>query len=215
MAASRSTMCSFSIESGECVALVGPNGAGKTTLFLRLCGVLAGKPGEANVCGLDPADPSTAKKLPETIGVVFQNPDDQLFSPTVLDDVAFGPLNLGLTVDEATARALGGARGGRACAGGGRARAVSALRRRQAAGGAGGRAGDAPGGAAARRAERVPRPARPARTDRTHPHPAGHEADRDARPRSGARRVPARAGARRRQARRRRAGRGVARRTRK
>jgi cobalt/nickel transport system ATP-binding protein len=97
---------SFSIESGECVALVGPNGAGKTTLFLRLCGVLSGRTGEAVVCGLDPTDHALRRKLPETIGIVFQNPDDQLFSPTVLDDVAFGPLNLGLTVEEARARAL-------------------------------------------------------------------------------------------------------------
>jgi cobalt/nickel transport system ATP-binding protein len=96
----------FSIATGECVALVGPNGAGKTTLFLRLCGVLAGRLGEAIVCGLDPADAALRSKLPETIGIVFQNPDDQLFSPTVFDDVAFGPLNLGLTVEEARARAL-------------------------------------------------------------------------------------------------------------
>jgi cobalt/nickel transport system ATP-binding protein len=96
----------FSIATGECVALVGPNGAGKTTLFLRLCGVLAGRLGEAVVCGLDPAEPAHRRKLPEAIGIVFQNPDDQLFSPTVLDDVAFGPLNLGLSVDEARARAL-------------------------------------------------------------------------------------------------------------
>jgi cobalt/nickel transport system ATP-binding protein len=96
----------FTIEPGDCVALVGPNGAGKTTLFLRLCGVLRGSPGEASVCGLDPADPALRRKLPETIGVVFQNPDDQLFSPTVLDDVAFGPLNLGLPPEEARARAL-------------------------------------------------------------------------------------------------------------
>jgi cobalt/nickel transport system ATP-binding protein len=95
----------FSIDAEECVALVGPNGAGKTTLFLRLCGVLAGRPREAVVCGLDPADRALRRKLPETIGIVFQNPDDQLFSPTVLDDVAFGPLNLGLPVDEARARA--------------------------------------------------------------------------------------------------------------
>jgi cobalt/nickel transport system ATP-binding protein len=95
----------FSINADECVALVGPNGAGKTTLFLRLCGVLSGRPGEAVVCGLDPADRALRRKLPETIGIVFQNPDDQLFSPTVLDDVAFGPLNLGLPVDEARARA--------------------------------------------------------------------------------------------------------------
>jgi cobalt/nickel transport system ATP-binding protein len=96
----------FAVEAGESVALVGPNGAGKTTLFLRLCGVLAGKPGEAAVGGLDPAVPTERKKLPETVGVVFQNPDDQLFNPTVLEDVAFGPLNLGATPDEAKARAL-------------------------------------------------------------------------------------------------------------
>ncbi|VTT97460.1 cobalt abc transporter atp-binding protein : Cobalt ABC transporter, ATPase subunit OS=Geodermatophilus obscurus (strain ATCC 25078 / DSM 43160 / JCM 3152 / G-20) GN=Gobs_4018 PE=3 SV=1: ABC_tran [Gemmataceae bacterium] len=96
---------SFSVAAGECVAIVGPNGAGKTTLFLRLCGVLSGKPGEASVRGLDPADPAHRKKLPESIGIVFQNPDDQLFSPTVLEDVCFGPLNLGLSVDEAKSRA--------------------------------------------------------------------------------------------------------------
>ena len=95
----------FALDLGECVALVGPNGAGKTTLFLRLCGALAGRPGEALVGGLDPADPKQRKKLPETVGVVFQNPDDQLFSPTVAEDVAFGPLNLGATPAEATARA--------------------------------------------------------------------------------------------------------------
>ena len=96
---------SFAIEHGESVALVGPNGAGKTTLFLRLCGVLAGKPGQANVVGLDPADPAQRKKLPDAVGIVFQNPDDQLFSPTVLDDVAFGPLNRGASPAEAKARA--------------------------------------------------------------------------------------------------------------
>ena len=94
----------FTIESGECVAIVGPNGAGKTTLFLRLCGVLPGTLGQASVCGLDPADAAQRKKLPATVGVVFQNPDDQLFSPTVAEDVAFGPLNLGATPAEATAR---------------------------------------------------------------------------------------------------------------
>jgi cobalt/nickel transport system ATP-binding protein len=96
---------SFEIAPGECVALVGPNGAGKTTLFLRLCGVLPGPRGQASVAGLDPADPGHRKKLPEVVGVVFQNPDDQLFSPTVFDDVAFGPLNLGLPEDEVRARA--------------------------------------------------------------------------------------------------------------
>ena len=96
---------SFAVEPGECVAVVGPNGAGKTTLFLRLCGVLAGKAGQVLVNGLDPADPQQRKKLPEVVGVVFQNPDDQLFSPTVLEDVAFGPLNLGATAEEAKRQA--------------------------------------------------------------------------------------------------------------
>jgi len=96
---------SFTIEHGESVALVGPNGAGKTTLFLRLCGVLTGKAGQVSVAGLDPADPVQRKKLPEAVGIVFQNPDDQLFSPTVLDDVAFGPLNMGASPSEAKVRA--------------------------------------------------------------------------------------------------------------
>ena len=96
---------SFDVRAGERVALVGPNGAGKTTLFLRLCGVLPGVPGEAAVAGLDPADPSHRRKLPGIVGVVFQNPDDQLFSATVLEDVMFGPLNLGATPDQARARA--------------------------------------------------------------------------------------------------------------
>ena len=95
---------SFAVEPGACVAVVGPNGAGKTTLFLRLCGVLAGAPGQASVSGLDPAVPDHRKKLPEVVGVVFQNPDDQLFSPTVAEDVAFGPLNMGATADDAKAR---------------------------------------------------------------------------------------------------------------
>ena len=95
---------SFAVEPGACVAVVGPNGAGKTTLFLRLCGVLAGLPGQASVNGLDPAVPEHRKKLPEVVGVVFQNPDDQLFSPTVAEDVAFGPLNMGATAADATAR---------------------------------------------------------------------------------------------------------------
>jgi cobalt/nickel transport system ATP-binding protein len=100
---------SFAVAAGERVALVGANGAGKTTLFLRLCGVLPGPRGQATVAGLDPADPGHRRKLPERVGVVFQNPDDQLFSPSVFDDVAFGPLNLGLpaeAVRERVAEAL-------------------------------------------------------------------------------------------------------------
>jgi cobalt/nickel transport system ATP-binding protein len=96
---------SFALGAGECAAVVGPNGAGKTTLFLRLCGVLGGRAGQAGVCGLDPAVPEHRKKLPEVVGVVFQNPDDQLFSPTVEEDVAFGPLNMGASPADAKARA--------------------------------------------------------------------------------------------------------------
>lgn len=95
----------FEVAVGERVALVGPNGAGKTTLFLRLCGVLPGRHGEVAVQGLDAADAAARKKLPEFIGIVFQNPDDQLFCATVLEDVAFGPLNLGQSPDEAVASA--------------------------------------------------------------------------------------------------------------
>lgn len=95
---------SFEVQPGECVAIVGPNGAGKTTLFLRLCGVLPGTRGQASVNGHDPADPAERKRLPESVGIVFQNPDDQLFSPTVADDVAFGPLNLGASTEEAKQR---------------------------------------------------------------------------------------------------------------
>ena len=95
----------FDIASGERVALVGPNGAGKTTLFLRLCGVLVGKPGEVAIDDLDPANAEQCSRLPHAVGVVFQNPDDQLFSSTVMEDVAFGPLNLHLSAADAEARA--------------------------------------------------------------------------------------------------------------
>ena len=86
---------SFQIQDGERVGLLGANGAGKTTLFLRLCGVLPGQPGQILVKGLDPTQPSHRRQLPRHIGIVFQNPDDQLVGSTVLEDVAFGPLNLG------------------------------------------------------------------------------------------------------------------------
>jgi cobalt/nickel transport system ATP-binding protein len=95
---------SFSIAPGEAVGLLGPNGAGKTTLFLCLCGVLKTRQGAVRVAGLDPADPAQRKQLPTQVGVAFQNSDDQLFSPTVFDDVAFGPLNLGLPADEVKER---------------------------------------------------------------------------------------------------------------
>jgi cobalt/nickel transport system ATP-binding protein len=92
------------IGAGETVGLVGPNGAGKTTLFLCLAGVLPVAAGCVRVAELDPAVPSERKRLPEQVGIVFQNSDDQLFSSTVGDDVAFGPLNLRLPQDETRRR---------------------------------------------------------------------------------------------------------------
>jgi cobalt/nickel transport system ATP-binding protein len=93
----------FAVARGENVGLVGPNGAGKTTLFLCLSGVLAGN-GIVRVASLDPADRGQRRLLPAQLGIVFQNSDDQVFSATVGDDVAFGPLNLGQTAEEVRAR---------------------------------------------------------------------------------------------------------------
>jgi cobalt/nickel transport system ATP-binding protein len=84
------------VAAGECVGLVGPNGAGKTTFFLCVAGVLNIPQGVVQVAGLDPAQPGQRRSLPSKIGIIFQDSDDQLFSTTVADDVAFGPLNLGL-----------------------------------------------------------------------------------------------------------------------
>jgi cobalt/nickel transport system ATP-binding protein len=95
---------SFTVAAGESVGVVGPNGAGKTSLFLCLTGVLPPRSGSVRVAGLDVRDPAQRKRLPAHVGIVFQNSDDQLFNATVLDDVAFGPLNLGLGPDEARQR---------------------------------------------------------------------------------------------------------------
>jgi cobalt/nickel transport system ATP-binding protein len=99
---------SFEVGAGESLALVGPNGAGKTTLFLCLSGVLPVRPGMLHLAGLDPADPAQRRRLPAHVGIVFQNSDDQLFQATVFDDVAFGPLNLGLPADEVRRRVTEG-----------------------------------------------------------------------------------------------------------
>ena len=93
------------IERGERVALLGPNGAGKTTFVLHLNGLLSGGVGEVKVAGL-PITDDNLREIRRRVGVVFQDPDDQLFMPTVRDDVAFGPANLGLTGDALEARVL-------------------------------------------------------------------------------------------------------------
>jgi cobalt/nickel transport system ATP-binding protein len=90
------------IAAGEKVALVGPNGAGKSTLMLHLNGILRGA-GRVCVAGLVLEDP-TIGQIRAAVGLVFQNPDDQLFSPTVFEDVAFGPLHMGLPEAEVRQR---------------------------------------------------------------------------------------------------------------
>jgi len=92
----------FSVEEGEIVTILGPNGAGKTTLFLNLVGVLRGD-GEIKLFGKRIEDYSR-KELVKTIGMVFQNPDDQIFMPTVFDDVAFGLINIGFEMNEVVRR---------------------------------------------------------------------------------------------------------------
>lgn len=88
------------ISPGEKVGLIGPNGAGKTTLFLSICGVNKPVKGEVSVLG----KPIQSGEFHPEIGMVFQNPDDQLFCPSVYDDVAFGPQNMGLSKRDIEAR---------------------------------------------------------------------------------------------------------------
>ena len=92
---------SLKVTQGERVGLIGPNGAGKTTLFLAICGVLEPSAGQIVVLG----KPVTNRDFRPEVGLVFQNPDDQLFCPSVRDDVAFGLRNMGLLKDEVEARA--------------------------------------------------------------------------------------------------------------
>ncbi len=94
---------SFRIEHGESVAIVGANGAGKSTLLLHLNGYLTPVSGKVRI-GDYPLTKETVMEARRTVGMIFQDPDDQLFMPTVFDDVAFGPLNLGLPIDEVHSR---------------------------------------------------------------------------------------------------------------
>lgn len=91
---------SFRVGRGEAVALIGSNGAGKSTLLMHLNAYLTSTQGEVRVNGAA-VTKRTAAAARRTVGLVFQDPDDQLFMPTVLEDVAFGPLNAGLAPEEA------------------------------------------------------------------------------------------------------------------
>lgn len=94
---------SFKIAPNEKVALVGPNGGGKSTLLLHLNGVLTSSTGKITINGLSLAEENLGK-IRAWVGLVFQNPDDQLFSPRVRQDVAFGPLHMGLSEAEVQRR---------------------------------------------------------------------------------------------------------------
>ena len=95
----------FNVDDGKIVALLGPNGAGKSTLFLHFNGILRPSSGCVNIDGETVNyDKKDLLKVRQKVGIVFQNPDDQLFAPTVLEDVAFGPMNMGLPKDEVEKR---------------------------------------------------------------------------------------------------------------
>ncbi|MEB3359863.1 MAG: ABC transporter ATP-binding protein [Synechococcales bacterium] len=91
---------SLTVQPGERVGIIGPNGAGKTTLFMALCGILVPTKGTVSLFG----KPVVSGEFRPEIGLVFQNPDDQLFAASVRDDVAFGPENMGLEAAEVEAR---------------------------------------------------------------------------------------------------------------
>ncbi|MGJ3246405.1 MAG: energy-coupling factor ABC transporter ATP-binding protein [Elainellaceae cyanobacterium] len=90
----------LSIDAGERIGVMGPNGAGKTTLFMTICGILTPTKGDILLFN----QPIVPGEFRPEIGLVFQNPDDQLFSASVWEDVAFGPENLGLPPDEVDSR---------------------------------------------------------------------------------------------------------------
>ena len=94
------------IQPGEKVAILGPNGAGKSTLLLHLNGLLHAGSGDVTILGREvrEGDKRGLQEIRALVGVVFQDPDDQLFSPSVYDDVAFGPIYMGLPSDDVEAR---------------------------------------------------------------------------------------------------------------
>jgi cobalt/nickel transport system ATP-binding protein len=97
---------SFSVAPGECVGLLGPNGSGKSTVLLHLNGILPeklGRNGAVQILG-QPITPDNIETIRRQVGLVFQDPDDQLFCPSVEEDVAFGPQQLGLGEAEVKAR---------------------------------------------------------------------------------------------------------------
>ena len=91
----------FSLQKGEKVGLIGPNGAGKTTLFHLIMGLLKPNFGEIEIFGKVRKEEKDFMEVRQRIGLLFQDSDDQLFSPTVEEDIAFGPLNLGKSHEEA------------------------------------------------------------------------------------------------------------------
>jgi cobalt/nickel transport system ATP-binding protein len=95
---------SFTLAPGERLAVLGPNGAGKSTLLLALCGVIIPPLGVVQVADRDPAIAAQCAELPQHVGFIFPDSDDQLIHASVQDDVAFGPQNLGLPVDEVQRR---------------------------------------------------------------------------------------------------------------
>ncbi len=92
----------LSINEGQKVVLIGPNGAGKSTLMLAMAGFAKGR-GDIIVNGFK-VEKKNLKKIRTVIGCCFENPDDQLFMPTLFDDVAFGPLNMGLNTEQVKIR---------------------------------------------------------------------------------------------------------------
>jgi cobalt/nickel transport system ATP-binding protein len=94
---------SLTVREGRTLALLGPNGAGKSTLLLHLNGILRPTSGTVRLDGLE-VGPTTLKDVRARVGLVFQDPDDQLFMTTLYEDVAFGPLNMGLTRAETEER---------------------------------------------------------------------------------------------------------------